>query len=178
LFLTLPTILSTGQIFNASSGHYKACGLDDVYLVNGFTREVIDGEEAVTIKDMDGLWKAIGLTLVAGRKALAPKEVRFLRHHMDLTQAELGAKLRVSDQTIARWEKGETPGGGSEDLMLRVWFLTCERAQPEGGKMLEHLRKMFNDLQERDEPDHPEPITFRHKKKWEPEKGHKELEYA
>jgi DNA-binding transcriptional regulator YiaG len=163
---------------NSDPLHYRACGLDDVYLVNGFTREVIDGDEAVTINDMDGLWKAIGLVLVTGRKALAPKEVRFLRHHMDLTQAELGAKLRVSDQTIARWEKGETPDHGPEDVLLRVLFLACERAQPEGGKMLDHLTKMLDDLQERDEPEHPAPITFRHKKRWEQEKARRELEYA
>jgi DNA-binding transcriptional regulator YiaG len=150
--------------------HYTACGLDDVYLVNGFSREQIDGEDAVTIIDMDGLWKTIGFRLVTGRKALAPKEVRFLRHHMDLTQAELGAKLRVSDQTIARWEKGETPVPGPEDLLLRVWFLACERAQPEGGKMLDRVRKVL-EVQEHDEPDHPMPIRFRHKKKWEPEKA-------
>jgi hypothetical protein len=39
--------------------HYTACGRDDVYLVSGFTRERIDGEDAVTIEDLDGLWKAI-----------------------------------------------------------------------------------------------------------------------
>ncbi len=149
--------------------HYKACGLDDVYLVNGFTRENIDGEDAIIIEDMDGLWKAIGLALVTSRKALAPKEVRFLRSHMYLTQAELGAKLRVSDQTVARWEKGETPITGTADVLLRVFFLACGRAQPEGGKMLEHLIKVLEELRERDEPERPTPITFIHRRKWERE---------
>jgi DNA-binding transcriptional regulator YiaG len=158
--------------------HYTACGLDDVYLVNGFTREQIDGEEAITIEDMDGLWKAIGLALVTRRKALAPKEVRFLRGHMGLTQADLGAELRVSDQTVARWEKGETPIQGPADVLLRVYFLACERAQPEGGKILDRLVKLLEELRERDEE--PQRITFRHshKKKWEPEKARAELEYA
>jgi hypothetical protein len=39
--------------------HYTACGLDNVYLLNGFKREIIDGEEYVTIEDMDGLWRAL-----------------------------------------------------------------------------------------------------------------------
>jgi DNA-binding transcriptional regulator YiaG len=151
--------------------HYTACGLDDVYLVNGFTREKIDGEDTITIEDMDGLWKAIGLGLVTGKKALAPKEVRFLRGHMDLTQAELGAKLRVSDQTVARWEKGETPVPGPADVLLRVLFLACQRAQPEGGKMLEQLIKMLEALRERDEPEHTERTIFvLHKRKWERER--------
>jgi DNA-binding transcriptional regulator YiaG len=157
--------------------HYTACGLDDVYLVNGFTRERIDGEDAITIEDMDGLWKAIGLALV-GRKTLAPKEVRFLRQHMDLTQAELGARLRVSDQTVARWEKGETPLSGPADLMLRVLFLASKCAQPQGGKVLEHMTKILDELRERDEPLHAAPIRLHHAKKWEPEIARREPEYA
>ena len=90
------------------SWHYKACGLDDVYLLSGWSRENVEGEDYITVEDLDDLWKAIGLHLVTERKALAPKELRFLREHMDLTQAELAAKVRVTDQTIARWEKGET----------------------------------------------------------------------
>jgi hypothetical protein len=63
--------------------HYTACGLDNVYLRNGFKRETIDGEEYVSIEDLDGLWKAIGLHLVTTRKALTPKEIKFLRQQME-----------------------------------------------------------------------------------------------
>src|SRR3954454_8751343 len=80
--------------------HYTACRLDDVYLLNGFKREVIDCEEDVTIDELEWLWKGIGLHLVTTRKALAPKEIKFLRQHMDMTQADLGARLRVTDQTV------------------------------------------------------------------------------
>src|SRR5262249_6571947 len=72
---------------NGEPLHYTASGLDDVYLLNGFKRETIDGEDYVTIEDLDGLWKAIGLHLARTRKDLAPKQIRFLRHHMNLTQA-------------------------------------------------------------------------------------------
>jgi DNA-binding transcriptional regulator YiaG len=151
--------------------HYTACGLDDVYLINGFTRETVDGEEYVTIEDMDGLWKAIGLHLVTHRKVLAPKEVRFLREHMDFTQAELGEKMRVSDQTVARWEKGQTDEiPGPADFLLRVLFLASERAQPEGGKILDHLMKVIEEIVSRDERTTQEPVLFRHaKRKWNQE---------
>src|ERR1700730_4905684 len=62
--------------------HYTACGLDDVYLVNGFTRETIDGEQFTAIEDMDSLWKAIARYLVTERKVLAAKEIKFLRGQM------------------------------------------------------------------------------------------------
>jgi DNA-binding transcriptional regulator YiaG len=155
--------------------HCTACGLDDVYLVNGFIREQIDGEDAITIEDMDGLWKAIGLALVTKRKALASKDIRFLRGHMDFTQAELGANCACQIQSVARWEKGENPIPGPADVLLRVLFLACERAQPQGGKILERLISVLEDLHERDEPE--QRIMFRHKKKWEQERP-AELEYA
>jgi DNA-binding transcriptional regulator YiaG len=146
--------------------HYKACGLDDVYLLNGFKTEIIDGEEYVTIEDLDGLWKAIGLHLVTTRKALAPKEIRFLRHHMNLTQAELAGQMRVTDQTVARWEKGIAEMPGPADMVLRVLFLGSKVAQPEGVKFLREILKVYDDLLERDEPK-AKPTMFEHgKKKW------------
>ncbi len=128
------------QVVESEPLHYTACGLDDVYLVNGFTREVVDGEEYITVEDLDGLWKAIGLHLVGTRKILAPKEIKFLREHMELTQAQLGAGMRVSDQTVARWEKGVTKlVPGPADLALRVLFLASDASQPEGLKILTKL---------------------------------------
>lgn len=155
---------------------YQACGLDDVYLLNGFKTETIDGEEYVTIEDLDGLWKAIGLHLITMRKALAPKEVKFLRQHMDMTQAELGAQLRVTDQTVARWEKGQVEVPGPADMMLRVLFLGSKIAQPEGSTLLAGIRKLADDIRERDEP-RPQSVTFVHKKKtWK--ESVREVEYA
>jgi DNA-binding transcriptional regulator YiaG len=144
---------------------YTACGLDNVYLLNGFKREIIDGEEYVTIEDLDGLWKAIGLHLVTTRKMLAPKEIRFLRQHMDMTQAELGARLRVSDQTVARWEKDQCEKDGPADLMLRVLFLGSPLAQPEGNDILRDLIKLLDELQGRDEA--KEADLFKHGQQWQ-----------
>lgn len=157
--------------------HYTMSGLDDVYLVNGFSREIVDGEEYVTIEDMDNLWKAIGLHLVTTKKVLAPKEIRFLREHMDFTQAELGEKMRVTDQTVARWEKGRSEFDGPADLALRVLFLASAPAQPEGGKILDKLMKAIDDVVSRDEQEQAAPVVFRHeKKKWNQEE--RELQYA
>jgi DNA-binding transcriptional regulator YiaG len=147
--------------------HYTACGLDDVFLVNGFKRETIDGEEFITIENLDGLWKAIGFHLVTKRKVLSPKEIKFLRDHMGLTQAQLGARLRVTDQTVARWEKGETKLiPGPADLMLRVFFLASECAQPEGIKVLQKLLELCERIVECDDSQ-PRPVVFRHgRRKW------------
>jgi DNA-binding transcriptional regulator YiaG len=164
--MTLQLMKIDGRNPEGEPLRYTACGLDDVYLVNGFTRETVDGEQFTTIEDMDSLWKAISQHLVTKRKTLAPKEIRFLRNQMNMTQAELGARLRVSDQTIARWEKGEAAIPGPADSMLRVLYLASPRAQQEGGKVLDKLMELIEELVSRDEQP-PKPIVFIHRmKRW------------
>jgi len=141
--------------------HYKACGLDDVYLANGFKREVLDGEKYIIVPDLDGLWKAIGLSLVSGRKVLAPRELRFLREHMRMARAELAAKLRVAPQIVGRWETGEDSVPGPADLMIRVLFLASDIAQPEGQGVLKRLNVLVDDIVAYDE-DVSRGIVFRH----------------
>ena len=56
--------------------HYTESGLDNVYLVNGFTYvDRPDGREVV-IEDIDGLHRAIGEFLITNRKNLSGKEIR------------------------------------------------------------------------------------------------------
>jgi DNA-binding transcriptional regulator YiaG len=81
--------------------HYTQCGLDDVWLLNGFTLSDTAYGPAFSIKDMDVLHKAIGLALVRGRKTFGGKDVRFLRRQMQLTQNQLGALIGVGDQMVA-----------------------------------------------------------------------------
>src|SRR5262249_37412680 len=130
-------------------------------------REIIDGEKYVSIEDLDGLWKAIGLHLVTTRKALAPKEIRFLRQHMRMTQAELGARLRVSDQTVARWEKDHCDLDGPADMMLRVLFLGSPVAQPGGNEWLRDIIKLLDQLQEPEEPKRKADVFELDDKQWQ-----------
>jgi len=102
--------------------HYQQCGLDDIYLSSGYEIETIDGEEFITIRDLDGLRRAIGLSLVRGKKVLAGKEVRFLRRELDLTQSEMGRLLGCDPQQVARYEKGENRISGSADRLLRLIY--------------------------------------------------------
>ena len=74
---------------------YRDCGLDGIYLLNGYAVLEHDGERHVSVTDVEGLHKAIGRHLVSYRKTLAPKEIRFLRNVMDITQAELAGNAAV-----------------------------------------------------------------------------------
>jgi putative transcriptional regulator len=103
--------------------HYTMSGLNDIYLVSGYSFEETDYGRGVVIQDLDELHKSIGRYLACCKKTLNGSEVRFLRHEMDLTQAELGRLLRVTDQTVARWEKGEVQIPGPEELLVRGFYV-------------------------------------------------------
>lgn len=146
---------------------YKECGLDNIYLMNGFTIETVDGEDYVSIESVDQLWKAIGLNLVTTKKTLSPKEIRYLRGQMDKTQAEVASLLRVDDQTVARWEKGKVPLAGTADIAFRALFLGSQVAQPEGAEILAKWIETVRRLIERDAPLSDDVLFVQHNHVWE-----------
>lgn len=99
---------------------YLACGLDNVFLTSGYRRKERAGQWVTSVEDAEGLHKAIAKHLVLRRKELSGREVRFLRKHLELTQAELGKLFGVTDQTVARYEKGESAFEGAADMLLRL----------------------------------------------------------
>jgi DNA-binding transcriptional regulator YiaG len=113
----------SGEEVRRSPYAYTVCGLDNIFLLNGYRTDDHDGEESISVIDVEGLHRAIGRHLVLHRKGLSPKEVRFLRKTMDLTQAELAAKLGNDAQSVARWEKGTCEMPGTAEKLLRVTFL-------------------------------------------------------
>ncbi len=101
---------------------YQECGIDNVCLVNGY--EFVDTPRGlgVMIENVEGLHRAIGYHLVNEKKRLNGQEFRFLRHELNLTQSSLGKLVDVSDQSVARWEKGETPVPGGADKVIRMLY--------------------------------------------------------
>lgn len=102
--------------------HYRISGLDDIYLINGFTREMTSDGEVVKIADVEGLHKAIGHRILTESRPLTPREFRFLRKNMDLTQEDLAKRLKVDVQTVARYEKDQTAIPWPTDMLLRIMF--------------------------------------------------------
>ncbi len=100
---------------------------------------------------------------------MAPKEIRFLRHQIDVTQAELAARLRVDDQTVARWEKEQSKMPGPADMMLRVLYFASDAAQPEGAEVLKELKEAVGEIIGSDQALHDE-VTFKQDNSgWSPE---------
>lgn len=88
--------------------HFTECGLDNVYLINGIERQETAQGTVVKIADLDGLLRAVTEHLVFKIENLGAAEIRFLRHEFRLSQRALAVLLDVDEQTVARWEKGET----------------------------------------------------------------------
>lgn len=131
--------------------HYKACGLDDIYLMNGFHRHETAYGEGYSIENVEALHEAIALHLVTRRKTLKPKEIRFLRKQLDLTQDELGTKLGTTGQTVARYEKGESETPGSVDKMIRVFYVLHRAPQKLRAELDKALEAPHQDAQQHQE---------------------------
>jgi DNA-binding transcriptional regulator YiaG len=100
--------------------HYTACGLDTVWLEGVPIAIDEDGDEVVTIAAIDQLHRLIAGDIILSKSGLKPKEVRFLRSLMALTQAELAEQLKKDVQSIGRWERGEVPIDPTAEVLLRV----------------------------------------------------------
>lgn len=145
---------------------YRGCGLEGVYLLNGYDVTERDGERYVSIKDMDGLHKSIGRHIVVHRKALSPKEIKFLRKAMGITQGELASRLGNNSQSVARWEKGECEIPGPEEKLLRAVFLASLLRPADLAALKDLLESKLAELDEVDEV-RPSQAQFELFDQWE-----------
>lgn len=108
-----------GQDIVREPYHYRASGLENVYLLNGFSIEETGYGRGVAIQNIEGLHRAIAWNLINEKRPLSPREFRFLRKQAGFTQEKLAAKLSVDVQTIARYEKGQTSIPAVVDMVMR-----------------------------------------------------------
>lgn len=141
----------TGETVAPAPLHYRACGLEGIYILNGYTVEEHDGERHFSVTDIEGLHKAIGRHLVLHRKALTPREIRFLRNTMDMTQAELAKVLGNNSQSVARWEKGDCEIPGTAEKLLRAIYLASLMTEDELRSLRELLVSQLDELDSLDE---------------------------
>jgi DNA-binding transcriptional regulator YiaG len=120
--------------------HYTECGLNNIYLLNGYQFIDTPRGKAVSIKNIDGLHRAIGLFLVASKKDLSGDDLRFLRHEMLMSQSTLSRLFGVSEQAIRRWEKGTISIPKAPESLLRLLFR--EHAHDQDGKISEILKEI------------------------------------
>ena len=125
--------------------HYTESGLNNVWLANGFTIRKTKYGEGVSIRDVDGLHRALALAL-ANKPRLTGTEVRFLRKEMGMSQRSLGGLLGVSEQAVALWERKGRPPKTAERL-LRLIYVEHNNGNVPIVSFIEHL----NDLDQQNE---------------------------
>ncbi|WP_313953000.1 helix-turn-helix domain-containing protein [Accumulibacter sp.] len=103
---------------------YEDCGLKNIWLANGFSREEVEGlGPCLEIDDIDGLHRTIGQQLVDYKRRLTGAEIRFLRVEMSMSQKRLGDCLGVDEQSASLWERGKRQPTVAAERMLRLMYL-------------------------------------------------------
>jgi len=100
---------------------YTACGLENVWLANGYKVKTTRYGDAVAVNDVDGLHKLIAQTLIDKPGRLTGKEFRFLRTQLGLSQEALGVMLDFSENAVSLWERKDTvPAACDQWLRMSV----------------------------------------------------------
>ncbi|MEE9217088.1 MAG: hypothetical protein V3U32_06585 [Anaerolineales bacterium] len=124
--------------------HYTECGLNNVWLVNGFKDHETRYGKGVAIVDADGLYRVIALGLVNHKPRLSGGEFRFLRNELDLSQAALARVLGNDMQSVARWEKcGRVP------KMAERFLRALYREHVEGNARIREIVDRLNEMDQR-----------------------------
>ena len=126
--------------------HYTSCGLQNIWLRNGFTVLKTVYGEATSIHDQEGLHKAIGLYLVNNKPKLTGSELRFLRKELDLSQAHLALLLGVSEPSIRGWENNRSKVTAPAEKMLRAMYAAKLNGRENINALLERLSQMNRDI--------------------------------
>lgn len=128
--------------------HYKECGLNNIYLRNGYEQVETAEGIAVGIHAVDELMRVIAEGVATKRGHLTGRELRFLRVELDLSQKALGELMGKSDQSVANWEKGEVPIPVLADKAIRDMYLESIGKGPVAGllKDLSQLDRQYHEL--------------------------------
>lgn len=103
--------------------HYTACGLDYVYLQNGYKVHETKHGKGVSISNAQGLHEAIARMIIGHMPRLRGQEVRFLRAQLKLSQDGLARILRTRRGSVARWEgMPDHAIPGTADAALRMFY--------------------------------------------------------
>ncbi|MFQ5970702.1 MAG: helix-turn-helix domain-containing protein [Alphaproteobacteria bacterium] len=128
--------------------HYTGCGLDYVYLANGFTEKQTEHGPSITIEDMDGLHDVIAMMIIASPRRIRGQELRYLRSMLGISQGTLAKILDVTRSTIARWEgKPSEAINGPADRLLRL-FYALEKVGHARAKRIVKLLKELDELEQ------------------------------
>ena len=133
--------------------HYESCGLPNICLKNGYIVKATKYGEAVSIHNVEGLHRAIGMDIVMNKGALTGAEVRFLRKEMDLPQVQLAELLGVGESSVRNWESSDNERAniqGPAERILRQIYLEYINEDSKLRDILERLTQLNRERHEID----------------------------
>ena len=111
--------------------HYLNSGLPNVWL-HGVVVHTTPYGRGTSIPAVEELHRAIGIAITESNRKMTGPEVRFLRTELDLSQRLLAGLLDVQENTLRRWELGETRIPGPAQRALAGYYLETVK---EGGRL-------------------------------------------
>jgi len=123
--------------------HYTECGLNNIYLVNGFKiTKMDDGDEEIFVHDIHGLHEAISNTLIFKKGLLEGSEIKFIRIMLDLSQNKLAALIGCRYQQILLWEKNKNKISKPADRLLRITLYTYLHKEIDNGEVFDRINEI------------------------------------
>jgi len=121
--------------------HYTSCGLQNIWLANGYRLKSTPHGKAVAIENLEGLHAAIAKVLIAYKSQLSGAEFRYLRKELGLTQGALAELLGNDAQTVALWERrGRVPV--TADRFVRALYRERSDGNAKIWEMIERLTEL------------------------------------
>lgn len=126
---------------------YKECGLSNVGLLSGYKINETPYGKSITITNVRGLHKSIGMELVCKAGLLPGEEIRYLRKELGLSQKLLAQTLGVGETTVREWEAGKAKISGPADRLLRVLYKQYAESDSLARELMDHLSKLDSQVQ-------------------------------
>lgn len=121
---------------------YRECGLDNIWLVNGYQIHDTAYGQGVSFVRADALDAAIAKALTEKPAPLTGREFRFLRIMLDLSQKTVGELMGKEAQTVALWEKADTLKPDVDFLFRHIYRQTAIDRNDNYRELVERLNHM------------------------------------
>ena len=119
--------------------HYTSCGLDNVWLRNGYKVHKTAYGSGVAIKEADALHALLATNLLAKKGRLSGKEFRFLRVQLGMSQGAIAKLQGVTEQSVSLWERtGKVPA--ANDMLTRLCYLSHTAGDTPISQAIERLK--------------------------------------
>jgi len=124
---------------------YEGCGLDWVFLANGYTIHETPYGQGIAIQDADSLHKVVLREIITSPHPIRGQELRFIRSMLDLSQEGMGKIIGVQRLQVTRMEANrKKPITPSADRAVRMFFALQQHDRALADRILELLNE-FDD---------------------------------